>query len=353
MAQIDPLLKLAVEKGASDLHLASGCKPMVRIHGELEPMGNQEIPEELLAKALWEIMPPFVRERFKKKKEVDFSYETPWGRFRVNVFLQKKGLGGAFRYISQRVKTIEELGLPEVLKEFANASQGLVIVAGATGSGKSTTLAAMIEHINRTRKQHIITIEDPIEFVYQMDKCLITQREVGTHTDSFSDALRAALREDPDIILVGEMRDLETIELAITAAETGHLVFGTLHTATAARTVDRIINVFPALKQEQIRTTLAESLIGVVCQQLAKRRDRPGRVAVMEILVVHPAVSNLIREGKTYQIPSVIQTGKKYGMQTTDQALLDLLMKRIISPEEAYKRAVNKSQFQAYLKKRY
>ncbi len=353
MPRIDEFLKRVVERNGSDLHLTVGSPPMIRILGDVEPMSDKNVTQEILSSLVDEIMTPSLRERFHQNKEVDFSYEVEGlARFRVNLFVQRYGLGVVFRVIPNKIMGFRELGLPPVLENFANASRGLVLVTGATGSGKSTTLAAMIDYINQTRKQHILTIEDPIEFVYQRKRSLINQREVGVHTHSFANALRSALREDPDIILVGEMRDLETIELAITAAETGHLVFGTLHTASAARTIDRLINVFPPAQQEQIRQMVSECLLGVICQQLARRSDRPGRVAVLEILVVHPAVSNLIREGKTFQIPSVIQTGKKYGMQTNDQALYDLLMKKIISPEEAYKRATNKSQFEAHLGRR-
>jgi twitching motility protein PilT len=283
---------------------------------------------------------------------LDFAYEIPnVARFRANYFYQKRGLGAVFRIIPSKILSVEELNLPETVLKFTRLSRGLVLVTGPTGSGKSTTLAAMIDYININRKEHILTIEDPVEFVHKNKNCLVNQREVLTHTGSFSMALRAALREDPDVILVGEMRDLETIELAITAAETGHLVFGTLHTNSAAKTVDRIIDAFPSDRQAQIRTMLSESLKGVISQQLLKRADKPGRVASVEILYVNSAVANLIREGKTFQIPSVIQTGKGDGMQLMDQSIMDYLMKKVISPDEAYLKANDKKAFERFLNK--
>ncbi|MBW3554144.1 MAG: PilT/PilU family type 4a pilus ATPase, partial [Gemmatimonadetes bacterium] len=270
-------------------------------------------------------------------------------RFRINMFRQRKGIGAVMRTIPSEVLSADDLKLPEGIRRFCSLHKGLVLVTGPTGSGKSTTLAAMIDLINTTRQDHILTIEDPVEFVHQNKKGLVNQREVGTHTRSFAAALRAALREDPDVILVGEMRDLETIELGISAAETGHLVFGTLHTNSAAKTVDRMINVFPADQQEQIRAMLGESLRGVVAQQLLKTADGKGRVAAHEVMVGTPALSNLIREGKTHQVPSMIQTGKKEGMQMMDQAIMDLLMQDIITPQEAYAKAHTKADFQPYL----
>ena len=263
--------------------------------------------------------------------------------------MQQRGISSAFRLIPNRISSLEELGLPEKLKDFAALSRGLVLVTGPTGSGKSTTLAAMINYINKTRTDHIITIEDPIEFVRQSDKCLIQHRQVGVHTKSFSSALRATLREDPDVIMLGEMRDLETIELAITAAETGHLVFATLHTSSAPKTIDRIIDAFPADQQAQIRTMLAESLKGVVCQQLLKRSDKLGRAAALEILVVNTAVSNLIREGKIFQIPSVLQTGKQLGMQLLDNSIMQLHKDKKVSAQEAYYKANDKQMFEKLL----
>ncbi len=291
------------------------------------------------------------RELFERDHDLDFAYEVPAlkARFRANIFRGRLGTSGVFRIIPTEILSAEQLGLPEVVLRFTEHKKGLVLVTGPTGSGKSTTLAAMIDHVNRTRAEHILTVEDPIEFVHVSNKSLINQREVGNHTRSFAAALKAALREDPDIILVGEMRDLETIELAITAAETGHLVFGTLHTSSAAKTVDRIINVFPTTQQEQIRTMLAESLKGVIAQQLPRTVDGK-RCAALEILSVTPAVANLIREGKTFQIPSIIQTGRGEGMQLMDQALQQLLQQKRISAEEAYRFAANKAQFAPLLK---
>jgi len=301
---------------------------------------------------LFEIISDEQREKFLQKKDLDFAYEIPnVARFRANYFYQKRGLGAVFRIIPSKILSVEELNLPETVLKFTRLSRGLVLVTGPTGSGKSTTLAAMIDYININRKEHILTIEDPVEFVHKNKNCLVNQREVLTHTGSFSMALRAALREDPDVILVGEMRDLETIELAITAAETGHLVFGTLHTNSAAKTVDRIIDAFPSDRQAQIRTMLSESLKGVISQQLLKRSDKPGRVASVEILYVNSAVANLIREGKTFQIPSVIQTGKGDGMQLMDQSIMDYLMKKVISPDEAYLKANDKKAFERFLNK--
>ena len=271
-------------------------------------------------------------------------------RYRCNFFQQKWGIGAVFREIPSEIMTAEQLGLPPVLNKLAMLHKGMVLVTGPTGSGKSTTLAAMIDYVNRNKKSHILTVEDPIEFVHKSQGCVVNHREVGLHTQSFKAALRGALREDPDIILVGEMRDLETIELALEAASTGHLVFGTLHTQSAAKTVDRVIDVFPANQQAQIRTTLSESLKGVIAQNLFKRIDKKGRIAVLEILVVTAATSNLIREGKTFQIPSVIQTGKKYGMQSLDDAILEAMQAKKISPEDAYDKSVVKERFVQYLK---
>ena len=271
-------------------------------------------------------------------------------RFRANYFLQKRGFGAVFRVIPTKILSTEELGLPEQVQQFARLNRGLVLVTGSTGSGKSTTLAAIIDFINRNRRDHILTIEDPIEFVHESKGCLINQREIEAHTESFAAALRAALREDPDVILVGEMRDLETIELAITAAETGHLVFGTLHTSSAAKTVDRIVDAFPSGQQAQIRTMLSGSLKGVIAQQLLKRSDKPGRIAALEILFVNAAIANLIREGKTFQIPSVIQMSKGEGMQLLDQSIMELLMTKVISPEEAYVKANDKKTFERFMR---
>jgi len=349
MARIDNLLKAMIENKASDCHICVGSPPVFRIHGELTPLKTRELSPSDAETLFYEIITEHQKEKLEKELELDFAYEIEGARFRVNIFTERRGLGAAFRIIPVKIATVEELGLPATLKKMADLSRGLVLVTGATGSGKSTTLAALIDYINTNRKEHIITVEDPIEFVHQNKKSLINQREVGDHTLSFANALRVALREDPDIILVGEMRDLETIELAITAAETGHLVFGTLHTSSASRTVDRIINVFPTNQQEQIRMMLSESLKGIVSQNLCRLADGKGRIAALEILIGSHALSNLIREGKTYQIPSLIQTGKKEGMQTMDQALMDFLMQKKISPTEAYMFASDKKIFEGYL----
>lgn len=351
MAKIDAFFKYMLENDASDLHLSTGSKPLLRKHGELEEIKYQELTNEILEKILFEITTEEQKEKFLSTKDLDFAYEIPGtARFRANYFYQKRGLAAVFRVIPTEILSAEDLGLPDTVLKFANFSRGLVLVTGPTGSGKSTTLAALIDYINKKRRDHILTVEDPVEFVHQNKGCLVNHREVGTHTQSFASALRAALREDPDIILVGEMRDLETIELAITAAETGHLVFGTLHTSSAAKTVDRIIDAFPAGQQAQIKTMLSESLKGVIAQQLLKRDDKPGRVAALEILFVNSAVGNLIREGKTFQIPSMIQTGKGEGMQLMDQSIMEFLMKKIISPEEAYLKANDKKGFERFLK---
>jgi len=351
MAQIDAYFDLMLKENASDLHLASGSQPIVRIRGELVRINAPVLESEHLKKMLFEIAPEAKQKVFEETGDVDFGYEIPEvARFRANFFNQKYGCSAVFRQIPTKVLTAEQLGLPPILKKFAMLHKGLVLVTGPTGSGKSTTLAAIIDHANKERHDHIITVEDPIEFVHQSQGCLVNHREVGMHTRTFSSALRGALREDPDIILVGEMRDLETIELALTAAATGHLVFGTLHTPSAAKTIDRVIDVFPAAQQNQIRNTLSEGLKGVVAQNLLKRVDVKGRVAALEILVVTPAIANLIREAKTYQIPGMLQVGKKYGMQTLDDAIMDLINKKMISPEDAYDRCIDKTKFRPLLK---
>jgi len=351
MARIDKFFEYTIDNNASDLHLSVGSKPKIRKHGELEEINFQVLTNEILKDLLFEILAEEQKKKFIEKKDLDFAYEIPSvARFRANFFLQNRGLGAAFRVIPSKILSVEQLGLPKQILKFADLSRGLVLVTGSTGSGKSTTLAAIIDYINSNRKDHILTIEDPIEFVHQNKGCLVNQREIINHTESFATALRAALREDPDVILVGEMRDLETIELAITAAETGHLVFGTLHTSSAAKTVDRIVDAFPAGQQAQIRTMLSESLKGVVAQQLLKRSDKPGRVAAIEILFVNVAIANLIREGKTFQIPSMIQTAKADGMQLLDQAIMELMMQKIVSTEEAFMKANDKKSFERFLK---
>ena len=356
MAQIDAFFKLMNDQGASDLHLAAGKQPALRIRGELERVKYKEMDDDGLKTMLYEIAPEHKVKVFEETGDVDFAYEIPGlARYRANFFRQKDGVGAVFREIPDKILTCEELGLPSVIRQLATLPRGLILVTGPTGSGKSTTLAAIIDEANKTRKDHIITVEDPIEFVHVSQKAVINHREVGIHTKSFSAALRGALREDPDIILVGEMRDLETIELAIEASSTGHLVFSTLHTSSAAKTVDRMIDVFPTEQQEQIRSTLSDGLRAVVCQGLFRRRDQKGntlgRVAALEIMIATPAVRNLIRERKTFQIPSAIQTGKKYGMQSLDDAIMDHLTKKRISAEEAYAKCNDKNKFMPFLKK--
>ena len=351
MAKIDAFFNLMDEVGASDLHLASGSQPILRVRGDMERVKFPPLDNDELKTMLYEIAPEFKVKVFEETGDVDFGYEIPGkARYRANFFNQKNGVAAVFRQIPSRVMTADQLGLPPILKKFAGLHKGLVLVTGPTGSGKSTTLAAIVDHANKNRRDHIITVEDPIEFVHESQQCLVNHREVGLHTKSFAAALRGALREDPDIILVGEMRDLETIELALTAAATGHLVFGTLHTPSAAKTIDRVIDVFPSGQQNQIRNTLSEALKGVVAQTLFKRADVKGRVAALEILVVTPAISNLIREAKTFQIPGMLQVGKKYGMQTLDDAILDFLNKKMISPEDAYSRCIDKTKFRPLLK---
>ncbi len=349
MPQIDQFLKLLVQQGGSDLHLSCGSPPVLRVDGELQRVRFRELTATDLKALLLEIMTPPQREEFATGRDLDFAYELPGSaRFRGNAFLQHRGMGAVFRVIPAEILSADQLGLPPSVRKFTTLRKGLVLVTGPTGSGKSTTLAAMIDLINQSRPEHIITIEDPIEFVHQNKRALVNQREVGRHTASFTTALRAALREDPDVILVGEMRDIETISLGLTAAETGHLVFATLHTNSAHKTIDRVIDTFPADRQEQVRAMLAESLRGVVAQQLLRKKGG-GRVAAHEILVGTPAVANLIREAKTFQIPSVIQTGKKDGMVQMDQSLLALLMASSVEPEEAYSRAHEKALFKQYL----
>jgi twitching motility protein PilT len=354
MAKIDAFFRVMVEKGASDLHMSPGNPPMIRIGGDLQPIPwDKKLTDDINRALLYEIMDDFERAHFEKNKDLDFAYSVDElnSRFRANIFNERKGIGAVFRLIPTEIKSSEDLGLPKVLTEyFCHLHKGLVLVTGATGSGKSTTLAAMIDYINRNRRDHILTVEDPIEFVHQSKSCLINQREVGKNTLSFANALKAALREDPDVILVGEMRDLETIELAITAAETGHLVFGTLHASSAPKTIDRLIDAFPTEAQEQIRAMLGDSLKGVVAQQLLKKKGG-GRVSVQEIMIGNAAVANLLREGKTFQIPSIIQTSRKDGMITMDQAIEEKLKADLITPEEAYTKAHDKTRFKALLPK--
>ena len=332
---IEELLRTTVESKASDLHLTVGAPPMTRLHGEMTRLPYPELTREALRAMMLTLLTGEQQNRYEEKHDLDFSIEIPGlARFRANFFVGRRGEGAVFRVIPNQIKTAQELGLPPILSQLAREERGLVLVTGPTGSGKSTTLAAMVDLINTERQAHILTIEDPIEFVHPHKKCLVNQREVRVHTETFGSALRAALREDPDVILVGEMRDLETIQLAVSAAETGHLVFGTLHTSSAPQTVDRIIDVFPPHQQSQIRTQLSESLQGVVAQTLMPRVGG-GRIAALEIMVSTPAVKNLIREGKTFQLPSIIETNTNLGMQTLGQALLALLNARKITPETA------------------
>ncbi|MBI3910476.1 MAG: type IV pilus twitching motility protein PilT [Armatimonadetes bacterium] len=341
------LLIQTLERGASDLHIAVGTPPAIRVHGDIERLAScPALTGDDAHDLIYQVMNDYQRARFEETGDLDFSLDFgSQGRFRVNSFKGRSGCGAVFRVIPSRIKSIQELGMPEVISRLADYERGLVLVTGPTGSGKSTTLAALIDQINSNGKGHILTIEDPIEFVHQHKQCVVNQREVGSHTASFATALRAALREDPDVILVGEMRDLETIALACTAAETGHLVFGTLHTSSAAQTVDRIIDVFPTHQQAQIRTQLSASLRGVVAQTLVRTCDGTGRAAVVEVLVSTPAVRNLIREGKTFQLPSIIQTGTKEGMITIEASLYELLKKGRITREEALSKAPDREQF--------
>jgi len=346
MAVIDQYFKHLVESGASDLHLSEGQPPKMRTHGAITPIAEGILEHDTLNHMLSEICDDDAYERFLEKGDLDFAYEMDEeSRFRCNFFLQKNGLGAVFRLIPTKIKTIQELNVPDTIERFGDMRSGLVLVTGPTGSGKSTTLAALMDYINRTYARHIITVEEPIEFVHNNKKSTISQREVPIHTPSFADGLRASLREDADIVLVGEMRDLETISLALTAAETGLLVFGTLHTNNARKTVDRLVDVFPSDQQAQVRTMLAGSLRGVVAQLLLKRDDQPGRVAVNEILVSTPAVSSVIREGSTQKLHDIITGGKEYGMQFMDDAIWAKLVGGEVSALEAYMKAIDKSRF--------
>ncbi len=349
MAQIDAFFGMLKETGASDLHLSSGAVPLLRINGRLERIKYKAFGEEELKALLYEIAPERLIKVFEETGDLDFAYAAPGiGRLRANYFRQERGVAAAFRAIPETVPTVAALGLPPLLADLAMRPKGLVLVTGPTGSGKSTTLAAMVRHAAEARRDHIITIEDPIEFVHAPSASLVNQREVGRDTRSFAAALRGALREDPDIILVGEMRDLETIELALEAAETGHLVLSTLHTVSAAKTIDRVIDVFPGDRQAQIRSALSESLSAVISQTLLARTDRPGRVLALEILLATTAVRNLIRENKIFQIPSVLETGKAHGMRTLDDSLLALAEAGRIDPVDAWRNAANKSRFAAF-----
>ncbi len=343
---ISDLLVFSVKNKASDLHLSAGLPPMIRVHGDIRKINVPVMEHSEVHDMVYDIMNDGQRKVYEETLECDFAFEIPnLARFRVNAFNQNRGSGAVFRTIPTKILSLEQLACPPIFKDIADTPRGIVLVTGPTGSGKSTTLAAMVDYVNENEFGHILTVEDPIEFVHQSKKCLINQREVGPHTLSFANALRAALREDPDVILVGEMRDLETIRLALTAAETGHLVFGTLHTSSAAKTVDRIVDVFPAAEKEMVRSMLSESLRAVISQTLCKTKDGEGRVAAHEIMIGTPAIRNLIRENKIAQMYSSIQTGQNVGMQTLDQCLQDLLKRNAISVSEARGKAANKDAF--------
>jgi twitching motility protein PilT len=332
----------AIRLGASDLHITVGLPPMVRVSGEVRALDYPPLTPNAIRELVYDILSNEQRQRLENDWELDFSYSLPHtARFRVNVYFQRGSLGAAFRTIPHEIRSLGELGLPKAVEDMTEKPRGLVLVTGPTGSGKSTTLAAMIDRINETRSEHIMSVEDPIEFLHNHKKCIVNQREVNQDTRSFAQALKHVLRQDPDVILVGEMRDLETISLAVTAAETGHLVFGTLHTQDAPQTVDRVIDVFPPHQQHQVRAQLANALQGIITQTLIPRRDGKGRVVACEILVPTPGVRNLIREGKNHQIYSAMQTGGKFGMQTMDAALVDLVRRGLVSQQEAEKRSSN------------
>jgi twitching motility protein PilT len=348
MAKIDEFLKEVLQRKGSDLHFIAGDPPRVRLYGDLSPLRAELLTADFARETLYEIMPTKAQQRFEKQDGADFAYTLgELGRFRVNVMRQLNGMGAVFRAIPSKALSMDELKLPDSVRALARANNGLILVTGKTGSGKSTTLAAMIDDINKRDKGHILTIEDPIEFVHQRKSCLISQREIGVHAQTFSQALHSGLREDPDVILVGELRDLETISIAVTAAEMGILVMGTLHTNGAAQTVDRIINVFPSDKQSHVRTMLSTSLRGVISQQLLQRADKQGRVAALEILVNNAAVANLIRQGKLDQLETTMQSGAASGMRTMDTSIQALFDQRLVTGKEAFKKAINKARFEA------
>ena len=343
---ITELLTFGVANKASDMHLSSGLPPMLRVNGEIRKVNLPPLDSTEVKNMVYDIMNDNTRKVFEQNMEVDFAFEIPnVSRFRANIFMQTRGVGAVFRSIPSKILSLEKLNAPNIFKEISSFTKGIVLVTGPTGSGKSTTLAAMVDYINETDYQHILTVEDPVEFVHVSKRSLINQRELNTHTKSFANALKSALREDPDCVLVGEMRDLETIRLALTAAETGHLVFGTLHTSSAAKTIDRVIDVFPAAEKDMVRVMLSESLRAVISQLLIKKKDDSGRVAVHEIMLVNSAIKNLIRENKVSQINSALQTGQQYGMQTMDQALIKAVKSGDISAEAASVYAVQKELF--------
>ena len=349
MAKIDEFLKEVLKRKGSDLHFIAGDPPRLRVYGDLQPLRPEPLKAEFVKELLYEIMPPKAVARFEEKEGADFAYSVPEvARFRVNIMRQLNGMGVVCRVIPSAALTLDELNMPEAVRALCRVNSGLILVTGKTGSGKSTTLAAMIDDINTRLKGHILTVEDPIEFVHTRKNCLISQREVGVHAPSFSDAVHSALREDPDVVLVGEMRDLETISVAVSAAEMGILVMGTLHTNGAAPTVDRIVNAFPADKQSHVRTMLSTSLRGVISQQLLPRAGQAGRVAALEILVNTPAVSNLVRQGKIDQLENTMQSGASFGMRTMDMAIQQLLDNRVITGREAYRKAINKQRFEQF-----
>jgi twitching motility protein PilT len=348
VATIDAFLTEVIERRGSDLHFIAGDPPRIRLYGDLGPLRQDKLEANFVKEALYEIMPKPALDRFEAKDGADFAYTLPdKGRFRVNIMRQLNGVGAVFRVIPSKALTMDELKLPQAVREMARATNGLILVTGKTGSGKSTTLAALVDDINYRVKGHILTIEDPIEFVHQRKSCLISQREIGVHSASFASALHSALREDPDVILVGELRDHETMSIAVTAAEMGILVMGTLHTNGAAQTVDRLVNAFPSDKQSHVRTMLSTSLRGVVSQQLLQRADKQGRVAALEILVNTPAASNLIRQGKLDQLENTMQSGGQFGMRPMDSAIQQLLDQRLVTGKEAFKKGINKAKFEA------
>jgi len=349
MARVDAFLDLLIKQGGSDLHLISGNSPRLRLLGEIHPVKYRELSTQETSQLLHEIMPQHLRENFEKNGGIDFAYEiSQQSRFRVNVFQHLDGIGAVFRLIPTQIPTLTELKLPQIIKNLVRQRRGIILVTGPTGSGKTTTLSSMVNQINLDRQGHIITIEDPIEYVHQNNQCLISQRELGLHTNSFADALHSALREDPDVILVGEMRDLETISMALTAAEMGILVLGTLHTNGAATTVDRIINAFPPADQPYIRTMLSTSLCGIISQQLLRTADNKNRIAAVEVLINNSAVANIIREGKIDQLENIVQGGALQGMQSMDTVLRRFLDEKIIAGNEAYRVARTKSAFEQY-----